>query len=113
MNDMSKNNRDTLSPKGLMFEAAFEIVKKLNMSLISNVTDLENDMPVAIVTLQGVNMGTVQKQTTKTDKSLTVTYSLNEATLYTVTYPINENGGTGKSVVQNFLPEDAVTYMGW
>lgn len=113
MNDMTPDQRDTLTPKLLMFEAAFEVIKKLDMSLISDITDIENDMPVAVVTNQGINMGTAMKQTAEDDNSLTVTYSLNQATLSTITYPIDGNGGTGKGVVQNLLPKDAVTYMGW
>lgn len=113
MNDMSSTQRDTLTPKAVMFAAAFEIVKKLNMSLLSDITDVENDMPVAVVTTQGTNMGIASKQTTTTENFLTVTYTLNGAVLYVITYPINENGGTGRGVVQNLTPEDAVIYMGW
>ena len=113
MNDMTSNQRDTLTPKLLMFEEAFATIKKLDMSLLSDVTDIENDMPVVVVTTQGVNMGTATKQTVETDNSLTATYSLNGADLYSVTYPINEDGGTGRGTVINLLPKDAVTYMGW
>lgn len=113
MNDMTHNQRDTLTPKAVMFESAFEVVKKLNMSLLSEVTDIENDMPVAVVTTQGTNMGIASKQTMTTENSLTVTYTLNGAVLYVITYPINENGGTGTGVVQNLTPEDAIIYMGW
>lgn len=111
MNDIS--GKDTMIPKTLIFEAAFNTIHELNMSVITNVTDIENDMPVAIVTLQGVNMGIVVKQTLTTANLTRVIYSLNGAILYTVSYPLNENGGTGKGEVQNLLPEDAVTYMGW
>lgn len=113
MNDMTHSQRDTLTPKAVMFEAAFETVKKLNMSLLNNVTDIENDMSVAVVTTQGTNMGIASKQTARTENYLTVTYTLNGAVLYVITYPINENGGTGEGVVQNLTPEDAVIYMGW
>jgi hypothetical protein len=113
MNDMTNSQRDTLTPKALMFEVAFATAQKLNMSVLENVTDIENDMPVAIVTTQGVNMGIVSKERKTRDKHLTVTYSLNGAVLYTITYPVNENGGTGTGVTQNHIPEDAITYMGW
>lgn len=113
MNDMTDNQRDTLTPKAVIFEAAFKLVQKLNMSPLSNITDIENDMPVAVVTTQGTNIGIVSKQAVKTEDNLTVTYTLNDAVLYVITYPINANGGTGAGAVQNLTPEDAIIYMGW
>lgn len=113
MNDMTTNQRDTLTPKALMFETAFAVARKLNMPALNNVTDIENEMPVVIVTNQGVNMGVVSKEREKSDNSLTVSYFLNGAVLYTVTYPVDKNGGTGPGVVQNNIPEGAAIYMGW
>jgi hypothetical protein len=117
MNDMKANQMTALPTKVHMFELAKRaggaMAYKMDMSFIANVTDLENGMPVLIVTPLGMNMGTVEKRTSETDGFLVVLYTLNEIPLYGVTYPIKENGGTGSGVVQNLLPEGAVTYMGW
>lgn len=117
MNDMKPNQMNTLPLKSVMFNLAKNagagMAYKMNMRSITNVTDLENGMPVLIVTPLGMNMGTVEKRPSEIEGFLVVLYVLNEIPLYGVTYPIKENGGTGSGVVQYLLPEDAVTYMGW
>lgn len=117
MNDMTPNQMTALPQKARMFEAAksagYEMAQKLDMAFIANVADLENGMPVLIVTPTGMNMGTVLKKTSELDNFLITLYSLNDEPLYAITYPINENGGTGKGAFQSFLPEGSVPYMGW
>lgn len=116
MNNMEPQ-MTTMPLKSIMFDAAksagAEMAYKMKMRFIANVTDLENGMPVLIVTPLGMNMGTVEKRISEIEGFLVVLYVLNEIPLYGVTYPVKENGGTGGGVVQNLLPEEAVPYMGW
>lgn len=48
---------------------------KMKMRSIANVTDLENGMPVLIVTPRGMNMGTVEKRTSEKER-LTLLFSV-------------------------------------
>lgn len=62
-----------------MFDAAksagAEMAYKMKMRSIANVTDLENGMPVLIVTPRGMNMGTVEKRTSEKER-LTLLFSV-------------------------------------